>query len=168
MVLKRMQMKIVPFLLLILFVTNVLSAKQHKHNHQNTPKDGVVKITMRRTPCHGSCPSYEIGLNRSGMVTYTGYRFVKDTGSFRNDIGAKRAVAILNYFNEFRLDTCQVRNKMRAQDLPGIVFKIQYQDSIKTINHAEDGPNWLRQLADTVDKYCLKTGDKGWKKSTQK
>jgi hypothetical protein len=45
-----------------------------------SPGDHVSLASIRRTPCFGWCPAYEVTVYRDGTVDYTGTAYVKTTG----------------------------------------------------------------------------------------
>jgi hypothetical protein len=124
----------------------------------------VASITMRRTACMGTCPDYSISLKANGMLTYTGYRFVKDSGVYTKLISSKLSAPIMNKVWQYRLDTCSRMYESRIADLPGIYYTITYRDSVKQIFNANFGPEFLETIANDLDNIGLKH-DKTWKKT---
>lgn len=124
----------------------------------------VASITMRRTACMGTCPDYSICLEANGQLTYTGYRFVKDSGVYTKVISSKLYNPIMNKVWQYRLDTCSRMYESRIADLPGIYYTIAYRDSVKQIFNANFGPEFLETLANELDQLGLKH-DKTWKKA---
>jgi hypothetical protein len=139
-------------------------AKPHKQHKTRKPVNGIISVTMHRTPCYGRCPDYTIELNKDGSVIYTGIRFTADSGAFTKYIGAK-AGEIINMLSADRVDTCKNRYMNRMQDMPGVNFTIRYKDSSKYIQNAQFGPAYLRLLATTMDSEGKKTDSIGWKKT---
>ena len=41
---------------------------------------------MKRTPCYGECPQYEIIIYESGLIEYNGILFVQNIGCFKSKI----------------------------------------------------------------------------------
>jgi len=45
-----------------------------------------VEITLERTECFGTCPSYVVAVDGNGRVTYTGRAYVRETGKREGSI----------------------------------------------------------------------------------
>ena len=135
--------------------------KKKKGKHQNQ----ITAVVMHRTACYGRCPDYTIEINKDGTITYTGIRFVEDSGVYRKKIGADKAGAILNKLNESRVDTCRRMYTSRIQDLPGLFFTVKYTDSVKSILNANWGPAYLSEIAGEMEVIGRKP-DATWEKVT--
>lgn len=118
---------------------------------------------MHRTACYGRCPDYTIELNKDGNATYTGIRFVKDSGVYKKNIGSAQTMSVINKLLENHVDTCTDKYINRIPDLPGIVYTITYKDSVKKIFNANWGPQYLKDIATDMDNVGKPTG-KTWKK----
>ncbi len=70
-----------------------------------------------------------------------------------------KAMEMINQFYTYRVDTCKDVYDNRIQDVPGIVFTIQYKDTIKTIRNANFGPRFLPLLAKDMDAIGKKADD---------
>ena len=157
-------MKKSALIILSLIIAFTASATQHKHKKKHRPANQIISVSMRRTACYGRCPDYTIEINKDGVVTYTGKRFTKDTGTFKKNIGSVKAIALIGKFNTYRVDTCQDNYVNRISDLPGIIMTIQYGNHTKTIMNAHFGPGFLKELAGEMDAVGNKTDDEGWKR----
>lgn len=43
-----------------------------------------IYASLKRTPCYGRCPIYEVSIYKSGYVVYNGNRFIEKTGLHRS------------------------------------------------------------------------------------
>lgn len=134
-----------------------------KKKKKHIVNSAITSVQMHRTACYGRCPDYTIELNKDGMATYTGIRFVDDSGIYKKDIGTTKTMAIINQLIAYRVDTCQKNYPNRIPDVPGIIYVINYKDSTKTIFNANWGPQFLKDVATDMDNVGKKT-DKTWKK----
>jgi hypothetical protein len=149
-------------LLIILSLLIGFSAVARKHKHKK--KNDIISVSMRRTGCYGKCPDYIVKIDNTGMATYTGNRFVTDTGTFQKNIGATQAMTIINEANTYQVDTCQDSYYNRISDLPGIILTVQYATHTKRINNAHFGPHFLVALAGDIELAGKKTDSTGWSK----
>lgn len=125
----------------------------------------ISSVSMRRTACFGRCPEYKIDISKTGEVTYTGIRNVKDTGVYKKNIGYIKAMQIIGALNTAKVDTCRNLYDNRIPDLPGIIYTISYKDSTKRISNAEWGPQFLKETAEAIDAIGKPApGDKTWRK----
>lgn len=51
-------------------------------------------LTIERTGCYGSCPTYKITVFSNGKINYEGYKFVKVTGKIQSIMTKKRSQLI--------------------------------------------------------------------------
>ncbi len=127
-------------------------------------KSPITSVTLHRTACYGKCPEYTITLHKDGTVTYTGIRNVPDSGTYKKNIGSAKTMAIINELIGYKVDTCSKMYNNRIPDLPGIMYTINYKDSVKKIYSAEWGPTYLKKVAAEIDGVGKKT-DNSWKKA---
>ncbi len=139
-------------------------ARHKKRKAQKVTKGPIVSVMIHHTACFGRCPDYKVEISNDGTATYTGIRFVTDSGVFKKNIGIKRANDIFNIVMANRLDTCKKMYENRVPDLPGLYYTIKYKDSTKNILNAEWGPYILREIADSIEAVGKKT-DNSWKRS---
>jgi hypothetical protein len=150
----------------LLFVVILIAAAQiaFARHKKVIAKNDLISVTMHRTACFGRCPDYEVKVNRDGLVTYTGYMFVKDSGTYEKNIGAYAVKQTLVMCKTYRVDTCQdVYNNM-VPDLPGLYITLQYKSVTKKIINASFGPGFLREIANSMD--ALSKVDKTWEHVT--
>ncbi len=137
-------------LLLFLFLSALLPTAFAKH--KKTQKKEILSVSMHRTACFGHCPDYLVVVNKNGMVTYTGYMFAKDSGTFKKNVGVKETKKIIDMCATYRLDTCQDVYKNIISDLPGIYYIVQYNNNaVKKITNAHFGPGFLKEIAHSID-----------------
>lgn len=122
----------------------------------------MKSVLMGRTGCFGTCPVYELEVFATGLLRYTGKSNVPERGVFEKKISATETTALLDRFAAYRPDTCSPLYRLKIADLPGIRYVITYKDSAKTINNADAGPAFLKQMAREFD--GLGGVDASWKK----
>lgn len=125
----------------------------------------MKSVLMGRSACFGHCPVYDIEIFENGLIRYTGKAFVPDLGTFEKMTAPGDAINVFREFDGYQPDTCNYRYESRIADLPGIHYFISYQDSVKHIINAQDGPEFLREMAKVFDRYGKV--DKTWKQTAQ-
>ena len=135
--------------------------KKTKHPKATT---GIQSILMFKTNCYGHCPVYNIKVENNGMVTYDGQANVADSGIYTKNVGATKAMDIINKLTSHKVDTCHNFYESKTPDLPGINYMVQYKDSTKRISNANWGPQFLREVAGDIDELG-KVHDSSWKKA---
>lgn len=67
---------------------------------QQPENNGKVIMSIARTPCYGSCPTYEAVLYENGLLTYHGKRFTIKTGTFYAKVPKKEMDNVKKWFIE--------------------------------------------------------------------
>src|SRR5262249_21525334 len=60
---------------------------------QSVPSDAVV--TLERTQCYGTCPSYKLTVSADGTVVFEGREYVKNKGTVRSNIGVEKVAELI-------------------------------------------------------------------------
>ena len=115
------------------------------------------KITLRRTPCYGPCPVYEVTILGTGEVTYLGEARVARTGAHSWRISGRRLERLAEAFERARYPRLEDRYTSREfADAPGCLTSIEYEDgSSKSIDHYHgdpSAPDALTELEDEIDR----------------
>ena len=124
--------------------------------------EGYSYISMRRTPCFGKCPTYEIELYKGGLVKYTGLSETKYTGTYEKNMKPEVVDEIFAAFEQHRVDTCSEEYPMLIPDLPGIRYKLVFNGTEKEIRNAQFGPEFLQSLTTKIDNRIGEPGS-GWR-----
>lgn len=115
-----------------------------------------VEITLRRTSCFGSCPSYSILIRGDGSVLYEGKGFVKQLGQHRTRISAAQVRALAErFFSEGFFSFCGTYGA--PSDLPSAITSIKWPGVRKTVinygGFAGPIPQELFELEETIDNF---------------
>ena len=62
------------------------------------PKDTL--ITLERTVCYGTCPSYKLAISADGAVVFEGRRFVKTLGAAETRISQEQLRELIQKFEK--------------------------------------------------------------------
>ncbi len=115
------------------------------------------KITLRRTPCDGPCPVYELTILGTGEVTYLGEAHVAKAGAHSWRISGRRLERLAEAFETARYSRLEDRYTSREfTDAPGCLTSVEYEDgSSKSIVHYHgdpSAPDTLTELEDEIDR----------------
>jgi len=159
-------MKKIAIMILAMAVGFGATAKQNRKTKKKKKEQpsSIVSVTMHRTACFGRCPDYTIEIDHNGNVTYTGIRFVDDSGVYTKNIGRAKAITFINQLASYKVDTCREMYETRIPDLPGINYEIKYTNKVQKIITANGGPAYLSEMATAMDDVGKKNDDKAWKK----
>ena len=70
---------------------------------------------MRKTPCYGKCPYFEVNFYENGFVTYEGLKFVDKIGIYNTQINKKKVAIIKDFIR--RSDFFHLMNYMMLKCL---------------------------------------------------
>ncbi len=93
----------------------------------------LVQITLSRSACYGTCPSYSVQIRGDGSVIYRGENNVLVTGEQRWTLPPEHITALLNAFREadyLALDGFHIAD---ASDLPAYVTSLRLGDRAKFV-----------------------------------
>lgn len=119
---------------------SLLASSVSRDGGQEVPADTI--ITLERTVCYGTCPSYKVIISADGTVSFEGRQFVKTVGKATNSIQQDKLRGLLaefdkiGYFDlkdnyEGRGDGC----KQWMTDNPSAITSIRINGRSKTVSH---------------------------------
>jgi len=115
-----------------------------------------VKITLERTECFGSCPSYSVEVHGDGTVVYDGRSSVAFTGHHRGSVSQDNVVKLLSVFKD--ADYFSLDDKYEASVTDGATYitSIEIGRSRKQLTDylgVEIGmPLTVKHVEDEIDK----------------
>jgi hypothetical protein len=117
----------------------------------------VRKITLKRTPCYGPCPVYEVTVSGTGEVEYSGEAHVARAGTHRWKISRRRLQRLAEAFERANYSRLEDRYTSREfTDAPGCLTSIEYENGTsKSIDHYHGDPTApvaLTELEDEIDR----------------
>jgi len=112
-------------------------------------------ITLERTGCYGTCPSYKVEVHGDGTVLYTGKAFVAVSGKHTGRIPQSNVLQLLEAFrgaDYFSLDDTYTWG---ITDQPTYITSIAFDSVHKSVvdyvgEHA-GMPDVVRELEETID-----------------
>lgn len=134
----------------IFIIAFTASAQKGDNSTERRGGEGITEISLKRTTCFGSCPSYEIKLLRDGTATYVGRRFVERIGTYTGKFyGFDRLAQLIEARGFFNLKDDY---SIRATDLPSAVTSVVRAGRRKTVNNYGDaGPIELWGIEKAID-----------------
>lgn len=128
------------YIALITVFTGIAGCKSI--NLQQPEKNGEVVMSMARTPCFGSCPTYEAVLYSNGLLTYHGKRFTIKTGTFYAKVPKKEMDNVKKWFIDagiFNFKDRYPEDDIAPTDLPSC--KLYFSNGKKEKNIVDKGWN---------------------------
>ena len=128
-------------------------------------------ITLERTVCFGSCPSYRVTIAPDGTVTFEGRRFVKTTGTVTAQISADKFQQLVDEFERIKYFSLQDRYTQRADgcmtlmtDMPSANTSLSLNGRAKSVSHYFGcrGPEVLTALTSLERKIDEIAGTEKW------
>lgn len=87
-------------------------------------KNGV--ITLERTVCYGTCPSYQVTIASDGAVTFEGRDFVRTKGTASAQIKPDDFDKLVNEFEKIKYFSLDERYEPGSPGCPGAVTDLPY------------------------------------------
>jgi len=116
-------------------------------------------ITLERTECFGSCPSYKVNIDHSGEITYTGNNYVEKLGIHIWEVDQKTIVKIakaLENADYFNLKKLEYEYLISTTDTPFCKTSVElFSGEIRSIAHdlqeQDEWPVQLRRFEKRID-----------------
>ena len=128
-------------------------------------------ITLERTVCFGSCPSYEVTIAPDGTVTFEGRRFVKTTGTVTAQIRAEKFQELVREFENIKYFSLRDQYVNTSDgcagfmtDMPSAKTSISLSGRTKSVSHYYGcrGPEILAALTALERKIDEVAGTGKW------
>ena len=117
-------------------------------------------VSIERTPCFGTCPTYKFDLYKSGYAVYEGIRFVDSVGTFTARVPQERLQQLQELINEVNYFSFkdEYYNPYMA-DIPYTVTIVQHNGKVKRVlNGHEETPEQLIIFERFVDGIVQELG----------
>lgn len=141
----------------LLSVATVVLVASTDVRAQTVPDDFV--ITLQRTACFGTCPSYKVSVDSAGRVTYDGSEFVRVKGRQDTRVplsGVAALVATVDRIGFFELDDSYAAP---VTDHPTVFVTVRSGGRTKRISDYVSGPKDLKTLEQQIDEVA---GTRRW------
>jgi len=144
----------------IVSTTETLSFQlfQDEDNTVQTPKQddhGTLIMTIKRTPCYGSCPWYEASFYDDGTILYEGKKHVKHIGKFQLRANPKNIRRLTNKAQKigfFKMaSTYPTDRNHKIPDLPTTTLMVKIGRTGKTIMMQNEIPPVLMDYVKEIE-----------------
>ena len=108
--------------------------------------DDLRVIYMKKTPCMGTCPNYEISIFSNGNVVLNAKEHVGMKGQFTSKLSNKELAALINAFEENNFSAYENAYKSNRTDLPTTTVTFKNEEMEKTVVDYDGAPESLKEL----------------------
>jgi len=92
-----------------------------------------LRITLKRTTCFGTCPSYRVEIHGDGTVLYEGQAYVAVTGSHRGSVSKEDVSELVDVFRNVDYFSLRDEYVWPATDLPTYETSIEIDGKLKKV-----------------------------------
>jgi protein TonB len=118
----------------------------------------VSKVTLERTSKIGKFPVYQIEITDAGNIKYNGKRNVKIIGDYMFHLPVEKIKNLFYHINSQKMNTLPNSYQLQTADLSSTNLNFVYNDAKdKIIKNISEGPIYLTQIADEIDKIWDET-----------
>jgi Domain of unknown function (DUF6438) len=115
-------------------------------------RDALTSITLRRGPCFGACPMYEVTLRADGTASWYGERFVPRLGRHRGEVSIDAYQKLARFIQRAGFLGWQDEYVANVPDTPDYVLTVTAGQRTKTVRqNATDEPPDFWVIATLID-----------------
>ena len=156
------------------FITLCVSCsflKNQKNNIESNPLNQLNNlehfqkeplITMKKTPCFGKCPYFEVSIFDDGSIIYEGFKFVDRIGVYKSKINNKKVALIEDYIRRIDFFSFDDVYDATVTDLPSIIIEVNSQGKYHKVKGRYKMPEKFRLFSKFLDNLLLEIED--WNK----
>jgi membrane dipeptidase len=111
----------------------------------------TIEITMERTACFGTCPSYKVTIRGDGTVTYVGDQYVRVTGTHSWKIDPAAVTALAHEMQQAGYFDLLDAYEARMTDHPTVWTSLTIGGRTKRIKDYVAGPPKLKEIEAKID-----------------
>jgi hypothetical protein len=115
-------------------------------------EESIAAVTLRRGPCFGSCPVYEVTLAADGTATWNGERFVDRLGHHRGQVALNEFGKLTRFIGRAGFVGWENEYVSNVTDLPNYFLTVVTDEQAKTVRqYGVDEPADFWVIATLVD-----------------
>jgi hypothetical protein len=112
----------------------------------------ITSVTLRRGPCFGTCPVYQVTLARDGTATWNGERFVHRPGRYHGQADINDVDRLARFIDRSGFSGWDPEHLANVTDLPDYVLTVAAGEQTKTVRqNGVDEPADFWVIAALVD-----------------
>ena len=119
-------------------------------NYKKTP---LVK--MRKTPCFGKCPYFEVSIFDDGSIKYEGFKFVDRIGLYSSKINKKQVALIEDLIRRVDFFSFDEVYDAKVTDLPSIVIEVNLNGKYHKVKGRYRMPEKFKIFTKFIDDLLL-------------
>jgi len=113
-------------------------------------------VSMKKTPCYGRCPIYEVKIYQSGKVIYDGKRFVEREGVYSGKLSKEQMEKIAAKAREIGYFDLEDEYNSPVTDFPSTYTTVNLDGKSKTIKNRVGGPLPLKAYEKLIEEILDK------------
>jgi hypothetical protein len=118
-----------------------------EYNDQPAANFQLEKISVRTAGCFGTCPIFEMDVDKKGWAHYLAIEFNEENGEYWKKIPDEEMQKLIQVLRYLPLDKLDSSYTIDVTDLPSIDLEVRYNGKIKKISdYDEDGSIGLKLL----------------------
>ena len=122
------------------------------------PSEPIVSsdfVSLSRSGCYGTCPSYQVKVHANGNVEWEGGSFVKDRGKTRWSVAGPAASALVQRFRLTDVWSLCDDFSQSITDNAAVQIEIHVGSRLKRItDYANSSPLWFQGLIRLIDEVA--------------
>lgn len=116
----------------------------------------TVSVSLRRGPCFGTCPTYQVTLRRDGAAIWHGGTFSPRIGDYQGRVSESDFAKLANFTEGCGFYTWSDRYETDVTDNPEYELEtIRGSETKKVVQYATDEPGDFWTIATLVDGICF-------------
>jgi hypothetical protein len=126
----------------------------HPSKPVEQPESTNVVITMQRTGCFGTCPSYIVAIYGEGRVWYSGQNYVAVTGDQTRQIPQEKVWDLVGEFLKISFANLEGEYRALGPDAPTITITITIGGSFYEVIEHGTAPQEIKDLERKIDEIA--------------
>ncbi|MCP3933630.1 MAG: hypothetical protein GY705_31570 [Bacteroidetes bacterium] len=146
----------------LLFLAATCNPFQDISDYENQTK----RIEIKKGPCFGQCPVYNLSIYDNRVAVFTGERFTDKMGVHVKQLTQKDYEKLLSAFNKTNVWQFQDAYKSEVPDFPTVTITFYDKERSKTVIGKENRPEAVLELEEMLDEIANSNDWKVTDKST--
>lgn len=118
-------------------------------------ENDTIFATIKKTPCFGTCPVYELMIFQSGIALYEGVQHVEKKGRFLVYFSEEEINEIKEKANEIDFFKLSDEYDSPVTDFPTTYTSIRINGKVKSVSNRVGGPEGLKDLENLIHKKLM-------------